>query len=34
MRQLELMGIPVCQVANGDDLGQALSSWMAMQPWR
>lgn len=34
MRQLELMGIPVCRVANGDDLGQALSSWMAMQPWR
>ncbi len=34
MRQLELMGIPVCRVANGDDLGQSLSSWMAMQPWR
>jgi uncharacterized protein (DUF58 family) len=34
MRQLELMGVPVCRVAKGDDLGQALSSWMAMQPWR
>lgn len=33
MRQLELMGFPVCMVAKGDDLGQALSSWMAYQPW-
>jgi uncharacterized protein (DUF58 family) len=33
MRQLELMGFPVCAVAKGDDLGQSLSTWMAKQPW-
>jgi uncharacterized protein (DUF58 family) len=33
MRQLELMGVPACRVANGDDLGQALSTWVGVQPW-
>jgi uncharacterized protein (DUF58 family) len=33
MRQFELMGIPACRVAKGDDLGQALSTWVGLQPW-
>ena len=33
MRQLELMGVPACRVAKGDDLGQALSTWVGVQPW-
>jgi uncharacterized protein (DUF58 family) len=33
MRQLELMGVPACRVAKGDDLGEALSTWVGMQAW-
>ena len=33
MNQLELMGVPVCRVIKGDDLGQSLSMWVGRQPW-
>jgi uncharacterized protein (DUF58 family) len=33
LHQLELIGVPACRVAKGDDLGEALSTWVGTQPW-